>query len=72
MSRRPIEEIVIRHLREQIPDLTSDEEEKHKELVLRLVMIYARPELAHLRRGVRDEILDFVRGSDREYGRYTR
>jgi ribosomal protein S3AE len=72
LGRRPVEEIVVRHLRDQIPDLTDDEEERHKELILRLVMIYGREELKRLRERVRDEILDFVRSSRREYGRYIR
>lgn len=70
--RLKIDELIVHHLRKYVDDLTAEEEKKHRELVLRLVAIYSKPELEPLRRGVKDEILGFVGSSHREYGRYTR
>ena len=70
--RTRTEEIIAKHLEEQISDLTNEEKEKCIDLMLRVVTIYSRPELESLRKGVENLVLDFVRGSRREYWRYSR
>ena len=62
--------LITSSLKKFMSDLSPDEEEQLVDLVSKLVAMTSSPEFSI--KEVEKYVLDFVKGSSREYGRYLR